>query len=163
MNRLPPVTRALLVVNVGVFLLQLATGNALIRPFALWPTASPQFPNAPSFEIWQLVTYGFLHGSLTHLLFNMLFLWMFGSDLERFWGKRRFYYYYFLTGVGAGCLNVVVKTIADPHGNGMSLIPTIGASGAIASRLRRVAAVCSSIVEPTTSRVAGSSGPCPEM
>jgi membrane associated rhomboid family serine protease len=126
MNRLPPVTRALLVVNVGVFLLQLATGNALIRPFALWPTASPQFPNAPSFEIWQLVTYGFLHGSLTHLLFNMLALYMFGGEVERLLGKAHFLQYYFTCVVGAALAQLLVM------GN-MNLppLPTVGASGGV--------------------------------
>ena len=78
------------------------------------------------------MTYLFLHAGLLHLLFNMLFLWMFGVDLERSWGSRRFYIYFFLTGIGAGCINVLVKTIIDPHGLGISPpIPTIGASGAI--------------------------------
>src|SRR6185312_15843681 len=73
-----------------------------------------------------------LHGSIWHLLFNMLFLWMFGVDLERTWGTHRFYVYFFLTGIGAGLINVLVKTVLDPHATGMSVtIPTIGASGAI--------------------------------
>ena len=56
---------------------------------------------------------------------------MFGVDLERSWGRRRFYQYFLLTGVGAGCINVLVKMVIDPHGLGSSGIPTIGASGAI--------------------------------
>ena len=82
-------------------------------------------------RLWQPVTYIFLHGGILHLLFNMLFLWMFGADLERTWGTQRFYTYFFLTGIGAACINVLVKTAIDPHGLGTSLIPTIGASGAI--------------------------------
>jgi membrane associated rhomboid family serine protease len=83
--------------------------------------------------IWQPLTYLFLHdpGSLFHLLFNMLFLWMFGCDIERSWGRRRTYNYFLLTGVGAGVINIVVKTILDPSGLGSAAIPTIGASGAI--------------------------------
>jgi membrane associated rhomboid family serine protease len=81
--------------------------------------------------LWQPATYIFLHGGLWHLLLNMLFLWMFGVDLERAWGTRRFYTYFFLTGIGAGCINVLVKSVIDPHGIGTSTIPTIGASGAI--------------------------------
>jgi membrane associated rhomboid family serine protease len=61
----------------------------------------------------------------------MLFLWMFGCDIERAWGRRRLYNYFFLTGVGAGLINVLVKTIIDPRGLGSASIPTIGASGAI--------------------------------
>jgi len=83
------------------------------------------------FFIWQLVTYLFLHADIWHLLFNMLFLWMFGADLDRAWGTRRFATYYFVCGVGAGVVDVLVRTIVDPHGRGTSIIPTIGASGAI--------------------------------
>ncbi|HWQ03552.1 MAG TPA: rhomboid family intramembrane serine protease, partial [Candidatus Nitrosotenuis sp.] len=82
-------------------------------------------------RIWQPFTYLFLHGGLFHLLINMLVLWMFGSDLERAWGMRRFTFYFFLCGVGSGLINVLVKTVMDPAGAGESLIPTIGASGAI--------------------------------
>jgi membrane associated rhomboid family serine protease len=82
--------------------------------------------------VWQLFTYLFLHGGIMHLLLNMLFLWMFGKDLEMAWGTRKFYSYYFTCGVGAGLVEVIVKTILDPHATArMSSIPTIGASGAI--------------------------------
>jgi rhomboid family protein len=83
--------------------------------------------------VWQPVTYLFLHdpNSLWHLLFNMLFLWMFGCDIERSWGSRRTYNYFLLTGAGAAVINVLVKTVMDPRGLGSATIPTIGASGAI--------------------------------
>jgi len=86
------------------------------------------------FRFWQPVTYLFLHDPTTlwHILFNMLFLWMFGVDLERSWGSRRFYVYFFVTGIGAGLINVLVKTLLDPRGLGSGVYtPTIGASGAI--------------------------------
>jgi membrane associated rhomboid family serine protease len=73
--------------------------------------------------VWQLFSYMFLHGGLFHILFNMFALWMFGGDLERMWGTRRFITYYFFTGVGAGLMTVLFT----PNG----VIPTIGASGAI--------------------------------
>jgi membrane associated rhomboid family serine protease len=73
--------------------------------------------------LWQLVSYMFLHGSFFHILFNMLALWMFGSELENLWGTRRFVKYYFFTGIGAG----ITTALINPH----SIIPTIGASGAI--------------------------------
>jgi len=73
--------------------------------------------------VWQFVTYMFLHGGLFHLLFNMLALWMFGVELERMWGSRKFLQYYFFTGAGAG-LTTAALTPNSP-------IPTIGASGAI--------------------------------
>ena len=83
--------------------------------------------------VWQPFTYLFLHslGSIWHILMNMFMLWMFGRELELVWGKNRFLRYYFLTGVGAGLLNVVVKTVPVLFGHGISRVPTIGASGAI--------------------------------
>jgi len=126
MNRLPPVTRALLIINVAVFILQMLTGDLLIRPFALWPFASPQFPAAPSFEIWQVVTYGFLHGSLTHLFFNMFALYMFGGEIERLLGSRRYLVYYLVCVVGAAVAQLVVL------GNmNRPPLPTVGASGGV--------------------------------
>lgn len=81
--------------------------------------------------IWQPFTYLFLHGGIWHLVINMFVLWMFGRDVERAWGQRRFYTYYVLCGVGAGIINVIVKIAMDPAGTGTALVPTIGASGAI--------------------------------
>ena len=81
--------------------------------------------------IWQPFTYLFLHGGIWHLVINMFVLWMFGRDVERAWGQRRFYTYYVLCGVGAGVINVIVKVAMDPGGTGTALVPTIGASGAI--------------------------------
>jgi membrane associated rhomboid family serine protease len=75
--------------------------------------------------IWQLITYQFLHGSVFHLVFNMLALWMFGSPLESDWGTRRFMRYYLICGVGAGICDLVLNLIVGGHA------PTIGASGAI--------------------------------
>jgi len=77
--------------------------------------------------LWQLFTYLFLHGGFFHILFNMFALWMFGADLERLWGSRKFLYYFSLTGVGAGVLDVLLNTFFPPP------VPTntIGASGAI--------------------------------
>ena len=81
--------------------------------------------------VWQLFTYLFLHGGLWHLLINMFVLWMFGADIERAWGKRRFYFYYFLCGIGAAVINVVVKALIYPLNSPAMVQPTIGASGAI--------------------------------
>jgi membrane associated rhomboid family serine protease len=98
----------------------------MIREFGLVPHLFTH-----GLRLWQPASYLFLHGGLFHLLFNMLALWMFGCDIERAWGRRRFYNYFFLTGIGAGLINVVVKTVMDPRGLGSASIPTIGASGAI--------------------------------
>jgi membrane associated rhomboid family serine protease len=126
MHRLPPVTRTLLMANVAIFIVQLLTGDLLIGPFALWPFGSPQFRGAPEFEIWQLVSYGFLHGSLTHLLFNMLALYMFGGDIEHLLGSRRYVVYYMVCVVGAA-----VAQLAVLGGMNRPPVPTVGASGGV--------------------------------
>ncbi len=128
MFSMPPVTQALIIINVVGFLLQMATGNQLLGPFALWPLGSPGMPGldtAYRFQVWQLVTYGFLHGSLMHLLFNMLALFMFGSDIERVWGSRRYLIYYFVCVVTAGITQLIVGSVSG------SPYPTIGASGGV--------------------------------
>ena len=123
---MPAVTRTLLIANVAIFGLQVLTQNAFVPAFALWPLASPQYPGAPSFEVWQLVTYGFLHGDWTHLFFNMFALYMFGSDVERLLGAQRFVQYYLVCVVGAAVAQLIVM-------NGMSTppVPTVGASGGV--------------------------------
>ena len=84
--------------------------------------------------IWQVVTYLFLHAALqasfSHILFNMLNLWMFGVELERRWGTQAFLRYYFITGIGAGVTTILVGLLlAKP--NVVFNIPTVGASGAV--------------------------------
>jgi len=123
MFAMPPVTQALIIVNVLVFMLQLATGNQLIGPFALWTFGGGQ---ASNFHVWQLVTYGFLHGNLTHLFFNMLALFMFGSDIERLWGPRRYLVYYFACVVSAALAQLAVSVLMSSGS-----YPTIGASGGV--------------------------------
>ena len=75
--------------------------------FALWPPGN----GLVSFYPWQLLTYGFLHGSLTHIAFNMFGLWMFGRDLELLWGPRRFLTYYLVCVVGAGLMQLLVAAL----------------------------------------------------
>ena len=128
---IPPVTRTLLLVNIAIYAVQSFTGPMLILPFALWPPASPQFPGAPSFEIWQLLTYGFLHGGLNHLFFNMLALYMFGGDVERLLGSRRYLQYYLACVVGAAVAQLIVVGTMD-----RSPVPTLGRLG---GRLRLAA------------------------
>ena len=83
---MPSVTRNLVIANVVLFALTMLAGG-VICALALWPLGAGFMP-------WQLVTYAFLHGSITHVLFNMIGLYSFGSDLERVWGPRRFLIYY---------------------------------------------------------------------
>lgn len=116
---MPPVTQSLLIANVAVFLLQSSTDGGLETWFALWPLAH-------GFAPWQVVTYGFLHGGLAHIFFNMLGLYMFGSDIERLFGSRYFLVYYFACLVSAAiCQLVVIALGIGPP------VPTVGASGAL--------------------------------
>src|SRR5258708_12480618 len=86
---MPPVTQTLLIANVAVYLLQQsAIGELLETWFALWPLGY-------GFAIWQLVTYGFLHGGIAHIFFNMLGLYMFGTDIERLSRSRHSLAHYF--------------------------------------------------------------------
>ena len=123
----PPATKWLLIANTAVFLLQYLCGLAEIDPFAPF-RLRPVSVVFPPFAVWQLVTYLFLHGGVGHILWNMLSLWMFGSELERSWGSRRYLQYYFICGIGAG-ICVVIANFILPRGNPSA--PTVGASGAI--------------------------------
>ncbi len=125
---LPPVTRALLIANVVLFGLQQLFNEALLIHFALWPIGDRAIAGVGTvgFELWQLVSYGFLHGSLTHLLFNMLALWMFGGTIERLFGSRPFAVYYLVSVIGAALAQLAV--IAWFTGG---FYPTVGASGGV--------------------------------
>jgi membrane associated rhomboid family serine protease len=115
---IPPAIKTIIIINVAVFLLQTtAFGETITALGALWPVGSGHF------GLWQPLTYMFLHGSGTHLFFNMFALWMFGAEIENHWGTRQFNIYYFVCGIGAAALNLLM-TMGDPY-------PTVGASGAI--------------------------------
>jgi len=118
---LPPATQWLLIANVAVFFLQ-STGAVPVDAFALWPPGG--FDS--NFQPWQLVTYAFLHGSLGHIFFNMLALYMFGGDIERLFGTRYFVLYYFACVVTAAITHLVVTAAM-----GAPAVPMIGASGGI--------------------------------
>jgi membrane associated rhomboid family serine protease len=120
-SAIPNIIFALLIINGLVFALQQWNPRFLVLNFALWPATDPQSPFAP----WQLLTYGFLHGSFNHILFNMFGLWMFGRDLERLMGPRRFLTYYLTCVIGAGFVQLVVAGIQG------GLYPTLGASGGV--------------------------------
>jgi membrane associated rhomboid family serine protease len=128
-----PGVQWLLIANVAVYifevLLQTFSGPSayvwFIGHFGLVPSAV-----IPGLRIWQPFTYLFLHENFWHILTNMFVLFMFGRELELAWGRNRFLQYYFLTGVGAGLINVIVKVVLF-WGQPASDIATIGASGAI--------------------------------
>lgn len=129
-----PAIKVLLIANAAVFIAQgfvewLGGPGAyqwMLTYFGLIPYAVTH-----GMLIWQPFTYLFLHADFWHLLMNMLVLWMFGRDLEIAWGRKRFYIYYFVCGVGAGLINIAAKSIPLAWGAPPSIVATIGASGAI--------------------------------
>jgi membrane associated rhomboid family serine protease len=118
MPSLPPITQALILVNVALFALDALLGRLLTGLFALWPLGRNFMP-------WQVVTYSFLHGDFWHLAFNMLGVWSFGSDLERLWGPRRYLQFWFASVLAAAAAQLVVTLLTG------SVYPTIGASGGL--------------------------------
>jgi membrane associated rhomboid family serine protease len=118
---MPPITFALILINVLVYMLGMATGPDIIRVFGLWPPGS-----GGAFHLWQLVTYSFLHGSITHIGFNMIAVWMFGAELEKRWGELRFLLTYLLSVVVAAMTQIAVSGFFL-HASG----PVIGASGGV--------------------------------
>ena len=115
----PPATQALIIANVVVFLLESVAGGTFVALFALWPLAYGFLP-------WQVVTYSFLHVGVLHLALNMFALYMFGSEIERVVGMRRYLTFYFLCVLSAAAaqLLVVAALAAPPY-------PTVGASGGV--------------------------------
>ena len=129
-----PAIRWLIVANCAVFavmkILALTTSGDTDRFFAMWFGLIPPLI-VPGLRIWTLASYLFLHATFWHLLFNMFTLWMFGRDLEPVWGARRFLFYYFLTGIGAGVCVVLVNLLPALWGHPQPVTVTVGASGAI--------------------------------
>ena len=116
---LPTAVKHLLIINVLVFIGTIALERkgffGITNALALWSVQSGHF------QLWQPLTYMFMHASIDHIFFNMFALWMFGCILENFWGTKRFLIYYLVCGLGAAAVNLLVA----PGG------PTVGASGAV--------------------------------
>ncbi|MFH0974382.1 MAG: rhomboid family intramembrane serine protease [Spirochaetota bacterium] len=126
-----PITEAvkkLMIINAGIFLIQkilyLVYPGIFEHIFGL-----NHIGLFYEFKIWQPFTYMFLHGSILHIFFNLLTLWMFGGELEQRWGKKLFIQYYFFSGIGAGFFISIMNFIIFAN-YGYSPV-TIGASGAI--------------------------------
>jgi len=115
---LTPVVKNLMIIMGIVFLLQMFVSRWFDLYFGLVPVLVWK-----KYFLWQLFTYIFLHGGFSHILFNLLALWMFGGELENYWGAKKFLFYFFFCGVGAGICTVIFS----PY----QFVPTIGASGAI--------------------------------
>jgi membrane associated rhomboid family serine protease len=129
----PLVTRVLLIANVALFLLQQVQGDMLLEYFALWPLGPHELMRldhgvaSVGFEPWQVVTYGFLHGSFPHIAFNMFALWMFGGPVENALGARRYTIYYFVCVLGAAAAQLATVALMSPG----DFAPTLGASGGV--------------------------------
>jgi membrane associated rhomboid family serine protease len=116
---LPPATRAIIVANAIMFLIQQLFPDAAISRLALWPLQTSYF------EPYQVITYAFLHGSVPHIFLNMFAIFMFGRVLEEVWGAQRFLVFYFASVLAAGLTQLLVTAAAD------QAAPTLGASGGV--------------------------------
>ncbi len=129
---LTPVVKNLLIINALAFLAMISLQKAGIDLTAI---LGLHYPGAGDFRAWQFVTYMFMHGGFTHILFNMFALWMFGNVIENVWGGKRFLTYYMITGIGAGLtyivwisfslspqLNLINHVIEDPSINNLSAL-----------------------------------------
>lgn len=122
-----PVTRALLIINVLVYGVQLLLGRLMDTHFALWPPQGEQY-GFPPFHPWQLLTYGFLHlvHNPAHLAFNMVGLYVFGPRVERLFGSTRYLIYYLGCMLGAALMHLIIV-----FAFGKPLTALVGASSAV--------------------------------
>lgn len=102
MRSIPEIIKHLLIINVLVFIGSQVVGTLIFDLLAL------HYPKNDLFGVWQLVTHMFMHGSFSHILFNMFGLWMFGSPLAQMWGKNKFLFFYLSCGLGAAALQLLV-------------------------------------------------------
>ncbi|HLN48708.1 MAG TPA: rhomboid family intramembrane serine protease [Steroidobacteraceae bacterium] len=116
--------KSLIAANVVVFLLQGASRGTMEDVLALWPLQP--IDGRSYFHVWQIITYAFLHGNITHIAFNMLGLWMFGAEIERYVGPRRLLACYFASVVTAALSQLIVPSLLGAQPG-----PTIGASGGV--------------------------------
>ena len=133
----PPVLKNLLIINGVVFLVQLLMENISFNGYPGWYIVNRWFAlnpisgvdaagNSFNFQIWQLITYQFMHGGFWHIFFNMFILWMFGASIEDVMGSKKFLIFYLLSGVSAGLFQLFITPLL-----GASPAVTIGASGSI--------------------------------
>jgi len=145
MNRLPVVTRNILIINVVCLIFWRLMPEFMTYKFALF------FPTSDNFHFWQPITYMFMHGGFWHLFMNMFVLYMFGPQLENMWGPKKFLLFYFVCGLGAAACHVgaqwlmvqndisTITRVAEVGTDTSAVVaritnnlpPTVGASGAI--------------------------------
>lgn len=102
MRNIPDIVKHLIILNVLIFIGSQFVGGLAYDVLAL------HYPKNDLFGVWQVFTHMFMHGSISHILFNMFGLWMFGSPLAQMWGKNKFLFFYLSTGVGAAALQLLV-------------------------------------------------------
>ncbi|MDG1760493.1 MAG: rhomboid family intramembrane serine protease [Flavobacteriaceae bacterium] len=115
MRRIAETIKQLLIVNVLFFV-----GSQYLGPLS-YDLLALHYPDNDNFFAWQLVSHMFMHGSIMHIAFNMLGLWMFGSPLEQMWGSKKFLFFYFSTGLGAAGLQLLMYSITINSGSTMLL------------------------------------------
>lgn len=120
-NNIPDVIFILLITNALIFALQKLLPGVFEQYFALWPIDNYR----DYFSVWQLFTYGFLHGDFYHILFNMFMLWMFGKELAIIMGPQKFLFYYLTCIMGAGLIQLLIAGMQGLY------YPTLGASGGV--------------------------------
>ncbi len=123
MNNIPTMTKNLLIVNILAFLAQWILNSSHPEASVLADWCTLHFFMASDFYVYQFITYMFLHGGWTHLLFNMFALWMFGSVIERVWGPKKFLFYYIVCGVGAGVIQEIVQYVQYVSDPNLSMLP----------------------------------------
>ena len=118
--RVPAVTAAIIVINVIVFVMELINGDPFVMRWSVIPA------HITSGHDWiTILTAMFMHGSWSHIIGNMVFLWAFGPEVEDAMGRNRYLVFYLL----GGLVGMLTQVLADPH----STVPNLGASGAIAA------------------------------
>lgn len=124
--RTTPTVRALLIVTIAAFVIQMVAdtffGLGIVEYFALTPALVLQ-----KFWLWQFATYMFMHADLFHILFNMLVVWMIGSELEAQWGGKFFLKYYLTCGLSGGVFYFLIQLLFK----GSMMMPIVGSSGAV--------------------------------
>lgn len=140
MSNVPTAVKNLIIINALVMIMTALNENFMYEKFALF------YPTSPFFHWWQPLTHMFMHGGFWHLFFNMYTLWIFGSQLERVWGAKKFLLFYFVTGLGAALVHTGVEWLqmqnwiseaaagsyaAQVSIHTLKMTPTVGASGAI--------------------------------
>lgn len=130
LNRIPVVTRNILLINIIMYIATSINENFMVQTFAMF------FPKSPYFHYWQIITHMFMHGGFMHIFFNMYTLLIFGMILERTIGPKKFLLFYMVTGLGAAALHTGVEYLQTLNEvpvlyERLLYTPTLGASGAV--------------------------------